>query len=490
MYRIIVSENGQDAKKSLGSAFIDFGYKAEFAQGSEATLDLLSNGDDPFDVLLLDIPAPSAEHIQTLRDLRSVHPDLPVLVLSIAASPSDVVTALRAGAIDFLPKPVSLDDLRNAIENTVSAAPQNRPQSKKETDGWDNTATQVTGVWPRKVELLLSQVSGSDVPLLLRGETGVGKEVLARKFHARSPRAAHPFLKLNCAALPSELVESELFGYERGAFTGALKSSPGKFEMANRGTILLDEIGDMDFKLQAKLLQVLQDKEFIRLGAKETCRVDVRVMAATHTDLEQAITDGTFREDLFYRLNIIDIHIPPLRERRDEVLTLAETLLRKHATHEGQCEIPAVLQQAFLEHDWPGNVRELENFIRKFLVLGNPAMLAEDLLKKSRRAKTQIPAIAPQPMPEPAVQPSSTPTEAAPVFSKVEDARKAAETQAILAALGTTRWNRKQAASLLQIEYKALLYKMKKLKIGEPSSASASDPESEEATDSDAHACV
>ena len=172
---------------------------------------------------------------------------------------------------------------------------------------------------------MLDKMASSDVPVLLRGETGVGKEVLARKLHARSSRGNRPFVKLNCAALPSELIESELFGYERGAFTGAFKTTPGKFEMANGGTLLLDEIGDMDFKLQAKLLHVLQDREFHRLGSKDVSRVDVRVMAATHCDLEMAIVDKRFREDLFYRLNIIEIDIPPLRERKDEILSLSES---------------------------------------------------------------------------------------------------------------------------------------------------------------------
>src|SRR5262249_43277096 len=196
----------------------------------------------------------------------------------------------------------------------------------------------------RKIESRLAQIGASDVPVLLQGETGAGKEVLARRLHAFSSRADKPFLKLNCAALPSELVESELFGYERGAFTGAFKSTPGKFEMANGGTILLDEIGDMDFRLQAKLLQVLQDREFHRLGTAETVKVNVRVMAATHCDLETAIRDGRFREDLFYRLNVVTIQVPPLRERQDEILPLFKHFAEKYGDDGVEVELTPKLE--------------------------------------------------------------------------------------------------------------------------------------------------
>ena len=207
--------------------------------------------------------------------------------------------------------------------------------------------------------------------------------MVAHKLHRGSGRAGKPFLKLNCAALPSELVESELFGYERGAFTGAFKNTPGKFELANGGTILLDEIGDMDVKLQAKLLQVLQNGEFLRLGSKEVTKVDVRVMAATHQNLERAITEGRFREDLYYRLNVIDIRIPPLRERTDEILSLAEFFILTHATpSEPVLEIPGSLQTALLEHSWPGNIRELENVMRKFLILRNADLMIQDLRRR------------------------------------------------------------------------------------------------------------
>ena len=320
----------------------------------------------------------------------------------------------------------------------------------------------------RAIDPLLKQIGSSEVPVLIQGETGVGKEVVARQLCAQSPRANKVFLKLNCAALPSELVESELFGYERGAFTGAFQKKPGMFEMADGGTILLDEIGDMDFRLQAKLLQVLQDQEFQRLGGKETIHVDVRVIAATHCDLEKAIMDGRFREDLYYRLNVVTIRIPPLRERQDEIVPLAEFLLKKHA-QPGTAPLPITpaLHQALVAHAWPGNIRELENVMRKYLVVRDAETMIEDL--RSRNQRRLAPSAPPNQMKTAAAGASagvsydeaSTP----PILARVNRAKEQAETDAILAALNSTRWNRKQAAQLLNIDYKALLYKMKKLSI-------------------------
>jgi two-component system response regulator AtoC len=322
----------------------------------------------------------------------------------------------------------------------------------------------------KAVDPLLKQIGSSEVPVLIQGETGVGKEVIARQLCAQSPRANKVFLKLNCAALPSELVESELFGYERGAFTGAFQKKPGMFELADGGTILLDEIGDMDFKLQAKLLQVLQDQEFQRLGGKETIQVDVRVIAATHCDLENAIAEGRFREDLYYRLNVVTIRVPPLRERHEEIVSLAEFLLKKHA-RPGTAPLPITpaLHQALISHTWPGNIRELENVMRKYLVVRDAEIIIEDL--RSRTMRRTVPALMPQPAKAMANGASASAAVAVeeppstPILKQVNKAKEQAETDAILAALNSTRWNRKQAAEVLNIDYKALLYKMKKLAI-------------------------
>ncbi len=316
----------------------------------------------------------------------------------------------------------------------------------------------------QEIHSLIPCIGPSDAPILIQGETGCGKEVFARELHANSPRAGKAFLKLNCAALPSELVESELFGYERGAFTGAFQRRAGMFEQANGGTLLLDEIGDMDVRLQAKLLQVLQDNEFHRIGGKEIIKVDVRVLAATHRDLENAIRNGSFREDLYYRLNVISVELPPLRDRKEDIIPLAEYLLQKHSVPGSF--VPVItpnLKDALLAHQWPGNVRELENTVRKLTVLRDPHLVASGLLRKPehKRRRGDVSAangVAAEPKPNVNGAPAK-----ASILERVTKAKQQAELEAILAALNSTRWNRKQAAVRLQIDYKALLYKMKKL---------------------------
>jgi two-component system response regulator AtoC len=328
----------------------------------------------------------------------------------------------------------------------------------------------------KEINAFVSHVGWSEAPVLIQGETGSGKEVLARELHSHSPRKNKIFLKLNCAALPSELVESELFGYERGAFTGAFQKKAGMFEIADGGTILLDEIGDMDVRLQAKLLQVLQDREFQRIGGKDTIKVDVRIMAATHRDLEKAIVAQTFREDLFYRLNVITIQLPPLRERKEDIVPLAEYLAKRHMVPGKPVSLSVDLKHAMMTYHWPGNVRELENVIRKLMVFRDADLIARELHSKAIRKSTpSMAAYAPgahDNPPAPAVESAH-----APILELVTKAKQQAETEAILAALNSTHWNRKQAAALLKIDYKALLYKMKKLGVEDHTMAKTSTVE-------------
>ena len=305
-------------------------------------------------------------------------------------------------------------------------------------------------------DAFLSRVGEANVPVLLHGETGVGKEVMARRLWACSPRANKPFLKLNCAALPSELIESELFGYEKGAFTGATTDKQGRFETAQNGTILLDEIGDMDVRLQAKLLHVLQDGEIQPLGSSRTIKIDVRVIAATHRDLRRAIEEGTFREDLFYRLNVVNITIPPLRERKSEIIPLAKVLLRRNMPV--GAELPVLspqLQQALLEYRWPGNVRELENVMRRLLVYQDSVTIMQELrVPEAPRPRSAAPAAADSQQYGKA-QPAST-------IDRLAELSREAESRLLLDTLEQTRWNRRQAAARLNIEYKAFLYKLQK----------------------------
>lgn len=332
-------------------------------------------------------------------------------------------------------------------------------------------------------EAFLRRVALADVPVLLSGETGVGKEVMARRLRAYSSRSEKPFLKLNCAALPPELAESELFGCAKGAFTGATSDRQGRFEIAQGGTILLDEVGDMDLRLQTKLLHVLQDGEIQPLGSNRIIKVNVRVMASTHRDLTRGIQDGTFREDLYYRLNVIKLVIPPLRERREEILPLAETFLARHLPH-GQ-KLPVMneeLKRFLLSYRWPGNVRELENVMRRFLVYQDSSLIVQELLNTEIDLRKESGTVATgsstggEPGRGNLSRPGKSAFESAEGLSRVErpesleqlaEASRNAETELILGALEANRWNRRLAAASLQIEYKAFLYKMQKYGIAD-----------------------
>lgn len=457
-HTILIGEDEAEVRGYLEMAMKCLGYKVEVAQDGEEVMGCLQGARQEFAAVLLDLVMPRKDGLETLREIRQLRPDLPIIMVSGVSSPLNVVDAMRNGATDFLGKPVSLETLKEAMDKALA----NGSPVQKSVAAEDGAASKQVyfGASPRMREIqgLLSQIGWSEAPVLIQGETGSGKEIIARELHARSGRANKPFLKLNCAALPSELVESELFGYERGAFTGAFQKKAGMFELADGGTILLDEIGDMDFKLQAKLLQVLQDQEFHRIGGKDMVKVDVRVIASTHRDLDAAIADRSFREDLYYRLNVINIHVPPLRDRKEDVIGLAEFLIDKHITNGvPRPSITPALKQTILAHSWPGNIRELENVVRKFIILRDPELIGRDL-RQHRGISASSPA-APLPLPAAATAPNS------PILEQVTKAKQQAETEAILAALNSTHWNRKQAAALLKIDYKALLYKMKKLGI-------------------------
>src|SRR3954447_7494547 len=371
--RILVGEDELEVRAYLEMAVKCLGYSVELAQDGDEVLSCLEASGPPPDAVLLDLMMPNRDGLETLKEIRRTHSSLPVIVVSGAFSTMNVVAAMKNGATDFLCKPVVHEDLQKAIARALDLRGGSTYPSMEKAIIPATRAFVGTNPRMREIQSLADQIGWSEASGLVQGETGSGKEVIAREFHARSPRAKKLFLKLNCAALPSELVESELFGYERGAFTGAFQKKAGMFETADGGTILLDEIGDMDVRLQAKLLQVLQDHQFQRIGGKETIKVDVRVMAATHRDLEKAILDRTFREDLYYRLNVININVPPLRERKEDILSMTQFLIQKHTV--AGVPAPAVtmdLKRTMMTYDWPGNVRELENVVRKLLILGDP----------------------------------------------------------------------------------------------------------------------
>jgi two-component system response regulator AtoC len=461
---ILLGEDDSEVRSYLEMALKCQGYAVKVAQDGEEVIASLQESPVHISAILLDIVMPRKDGLETLREIRKLSPSLPVIMVSGASSPLNVVEAMKLGATDFLGKPVTPEDLLRAVRRAFEVTASSRDIDPAGPAPTTRQAYFGTNPKMKEIQLLVGQIGWSEAPVLIQGETGVGKEVLARELHAQSPRAKKPFLKLNCAALPSELVESELFGYERGAFTGAFQRKPGMFEAADGGTLLLDEIGDMDFKLQAKLLQVLQDHEFQRLGGKEAIRVDVRVLAATHCDLEAAIANDGFREDLYYRLNVINFHIPALRDRADEIIPLTKFLIAKHARRGvSPPALTPALEHALMAHHWPGNIRELDNFVRRFLILQNPDVLVKEFQSKAARRASMAQAASGN-------SNSASQFETAepvPILEKVTKAKEQAETEAILSVLNATCWNRKQAAVLLNLDYKALLYKMKKLNVEE-----------------------
>jgi two-component system response regulator AtoC len=320
----------------------------------------------------------------------------------------------------------------------------------------------------RAVENIVRRAADTNATILLQGESGTGKEMVAKAIHYISQRREKPFLKVNCASLPGDLLESELFGHEKGAFTGAHRRKPGKFELAHRGTFLLDEIGEMPLGLQAKLLHVLQDGRFFRVGGSEMIETDVRLVAATNRDLSAIMATGHFREDLYYRLNVVTISVPPLRERREEIPVLVEHFLRKFCRQYDR-EAPQVSPETLRllqEYGWPGNVRELENMIKRLVVLQNETLLQEEIAMRRNRpwsGRETNPVTYPAPPPPAPPQIQGTPTNREAGLGLKEIAKRAAleaEKAVLKEVLDRVRWNRAEAARLLKISYKALLYKI------------------------------
>ena len=480
---ILLAEDDQEVRRYLEMALKCKGYSVETAQDGEEALSIFEERRESISAVLLDLVMPRKDGLETLRQLRFLDGTLPVIMVSATSSPGRIVEAMKEGATDFLVKPVNHDQLCAVIAKALGSRAAQQPACVPRKDSRATTHDFVAASSRMKeIQSLIGQISVSDVPVLIQGETGVGKEVLARELHAQSNRAHKPFLKVNCASLPAELVESELFGYERGAFTGAFQRKPGMFEMADQGTILLDEIGDMDFKLQAKLLQVLQDQQFQRLGGKDTVRVDVRVIAATHRDLEASIEAKTFREDLYYRLNVINVRVPPLRERREDIRLTRSNFCCTNTLAPGTAAIPEIPLSARgitllalpLARQYPGT---RERYPQVSLCSKIRFSLRRNCARKSSGKDRNIPrSVVDVPnffvfARRRTANPSGIPVNVncaamqanTPVLEQVANATREAELTAILAALKSTNWNRRQASALLRIDYKALLYKMKKL---------------------------
>ena len=412
------------------------------------------------DLVLLDVLMPDLDGLQTLERLRHARPGLKVVMLSCVSDTRKVVQAIRLGAHDYLTKPfqkAELDAVLSHCLHSRTALAESGSQPGEVEELSDDLFFVAASPAMRRIREQVSQVANVNVPVLMLGESGTGKEVVARLIHKLSPRAHRTFLKVNCAALPADLLESELFGYEPGAFTGATRSKPGKFELCDKGTILLDEIGEMPPVLQAKLLHVLQDQQFSRLGSRSMVTVDVRILAATNVDIQQAIAAKKIRDDLYSRLNAFTVQVPPLRERREEIPLLLRHFMALFAARYARAPLPVspTLVDACLRHSWPGNLRELENFVKRYLILGDEQLALSELESKEKEARQAT---------DEAVELPGT-QDADDLKTVVRGLKDEAEREAIARALERTRWNRKEAARQLRISYKALLYKIRRYNI-------------------------
>src|SRR5215213_11197431 len=395
--------------------FLDVrGYEARSYTRGDEIVAAIRQGEPP-DIVLLDVAMPGMDGLQTLKALKAGRPELQVIMLSGREQAQVIVEAVRLGAADYVVKPddpgglgeIALDAaIKQAIERSklvTELSDLRRQLSDDQSEafiGWGESPAM------RHVALIIEQVADSDVTVLIRGESGTGKELVARAIHQRSTRKQRPFVKVNCAALPAELLESELFGHEKGAFTGAATTRIGKFEQAHSGTIFLDEIGEMKPPLQAKLLHVLQDAEFTKLGSNKKINVDVRVVAATNRDLEAMMIRGQFREDLYYRLKVIELTVPALRERLDEIPTLTDFFIARYSRKYNRPARPISdeLRQLFIQYEWPGNIRELENMIKRVVILQDEQLVVREIQRNMQRAAAvQAPVAVAAAMPMAAV---------------------------------------------------------------------------------------
>ncbi|MGA8152630.1 MAG: sigma-54 dependent transcriptional regulator [Terriglobales bacterium] len=431
-------------------------YKVETATTGEEAVQQVQKGLRP-DLVLLDLLMPGIDGLQTLEQIRQLQPGVKVVILSCVGDTRKVVQAMRLGAYDYLTKPFQKAELDAVIDQCLGT---NQPAYAGEVEELaDDLFFVAASPAMRKLRSEAALVAAVDIPVLMLGESGTGKEVMARLIHKLSPRAHRTFLKVNCAAVPADLLESELFGYEAGAFTGANHPKPGKFEICNKGTILLDEIGEMPTTLQAKLLHILQDGQFSRLGSRSVIKADVRILAATNINIPEALAAKRLREDLYYRLNAFTLNVPPLRERKEEIPILLKHFMAHQAERYARPPLPLTPQllQACAEYHWPGNLRELSNFVKRYLVLGDEKLAINELRPKSDGNGAQFPA-------------ANSGGSNGGLKSLARSAKDEAEAEAISKALDETNWNRKQAAVLLKISYKALLYKIRQYGIAQANS--------------------
>jgi two-component system, NtrC family, response regulator AtoC len=455
--RVLVVDDEPSIRKYLQTLLEVDGYKVTAVSSGREALEHIHDGDRP-DFVILDVLMQEMNGLETLRKMMQVDRTLSVIMLSCSNEVNTVVEAIRLGAQDYLTKPFEKAELDAALLKC-----RQKMELRKENTALREYCDHLTedlsflAASPQMVRIRqqILQIAPVDVPVFICGESGVGKEVVARMIHMRSTRRNQPFIKVNCAALPGELLESELFGYDQGAFTGAVRSKPGKFELANKGTIFLDEIAEMSPHLQAKLLHVLQDHQYSRLGGRHLVDVDVRVLAATNIEVQEAMKSGRLREDLYYRLNVLSINVPPLRERTTEIPLLIRHFLNKYS-EKFQKVLPTPsehLMEAAMRYPWPGNLRELENFVKRYVILEDDEGSFRELVEMAAARQRTSPREEPAPVREQGLK------------ALVRGLRDEAEMEAIADALEKTHWCRKDAAKMLGISYKALLYKIRQFNL-------------------------
>jgi len=450
--RILVVDDDEQMQFMLREALTARGFEIEITPDAESALESLRQ--DSFDLVLLDIRLPGLSGIDAIPKILETDPQIPLIMMTAHGSRELAVQAMKAGAYDFFEKPFKIDELTIVVRRALEKRSLVREVSTL-TERLD-TRLQFRNIIGRSGPMravfnLVSKVVATDVTVLIYGESGTGKELIAQAIHHSSARRDRAFVKLNCVAIPETLLESELFGHEKGSFTGAIARKPGKFEQANTGTIFLDEIGDMSLATQAKILRVLQEREFERVGGAETIKIDVRIIAATNKNLAKAVEDGSFREDLYYRLNVFSIHLPPLRERKEDI-----PLLIDHFVGTSACELDkkvsgfaAEPMRLLLAYDWPGNVRELENYVQRAVVMAESEVIGLECLPPHVLTfEERLPD-------EPSLEPGRS------LDASLEDI----ERKLIRAALRKTGGVQTRAAKLLSITERSLWHRIKKLAI-------------------------
>jgi DNA-binding NtrC family response regulator len=456
MQRILVIDDEPSIRELLKDFLTGKGFEVVTASNGESGIHLLK--EEKFDLLLLDLMMPGMNGMDVLRDIASEQIDVPAIMITAYASVSTAVEAMKLGAFDYITKPFVLEDVHLAIKRAldVSRLQEENSRLKKELKKKFSTHKIIGNSLPiQEVIKFIEKIADTDSTVLVTGESGTGKELVAKTIHYNSSRARNTFVPLNCAAIPKDILESELFGHEKGAFTGAITTRIGRFELANNGTLFLDEIGELAPSLQVKLLRVLQEKEFERVGGIKTIKVDVRIIAATNRDLEKAVKEGIFREDLFYRLNVIPLHLPPLRKMKEDIPLLIEHFVLEISKRKKK-ESPKISHETMgclVNYRWPGNVRELENLIERLIILKEGDYITPDELPERFLENRQMPRVVTK-----SKLLSSDGVDLNVVLDEIEN-------NMIIQALEMSKGVKSKAASLLGLNRTTLIEKMKKKSI-------------------------